>query len=899
MADGTARFAQTATIWHPILPFLGGTHFHPDPGEVVAPGPPNSYPVGTAGGRLSHDARLNPSGSIGGERRYAHSATFSAGARSLAGTAHLVPSGTKRLAGSASFLGNGTRRLAHYSAIGFTILVRVAQTATPNVLRTDRFAGASDLKVNWKLAGIATLAYPGEARLAGVTVLEYLDGQRLAGNTRFEAVGASLLAQYTSLVYPGATRLSGMATLAWGLSSRISGTSTFIAQTPVRLAQLSTLDTYRTIRFASTTNLTYFGQERLANTATFTHLVLSRLAGTASLTRDGSARLASDQDLLGNYWIALASAVTLQPTGVGLFAGTATLVGDRFAGTALVEEHAGAVIASLSTLTLITNARIAGDSLLNKTRVARQAQIAQFGVGANFAGLVEFDKTLSDRLASDATINAMVVLRLAGGTTLSPTAVFAGTASLTSTRRLAGLSVLLATPKLSGIAQLEAASSPMLAGDALLSPTAVLAQIAEFAPGTKFAGTARLHLDSMACTATLTRISGEYIAQIAMLVGTNGNLMSQMASLEASVAPRLAGVTQLVIPGVDRFPGTASLTYYSGEILAGAVELEASIGMRLSQTANIAGIIELFSQTATLDANATTRTAGRATFNAPAQSRSSQIATPNAATSMRSAELSTLDKSTSMRVSSGSTLVEIVTTNLSFEFDGTDPGTDNAFWLERVVPNTQGAILRPNSAGRPVWDSANGGNYPLDGTTQYIEPRFPAAIGDSVTWSIWFKINSWPSIASPFLGKEITTDQRWDVTITSDRKLSALLRVYNDIGQNPAIIQTFNTTTTALQLGVWYNYTLTYCTSTATIPGRVGFYGYLNGVQEGNGAFYRGIYMDPDWQKAQTAYIGVPMPNGSSIYYDMDVAYFSGYVRGITAAEVLQNFNALRNRYGV
>lgn len=97
--------------------------------------------------------------------------------------------------------------------------------------------------------------------------------------------------------------------------------------------------------------------------------------------------------------------------------------------------------------------------------------------------------------------------------------------------------------------------------------------------------------------------------------------------------------------------------------------------------------------------------------------------------------------------------------------------------------------------------------------------------------------------------------------------------------------------TTAINDGRWYNVTATSGGSTYHI--------YINGAQEASGSGvsqngYSGTY----YYYLGAGHVGSREEGTSSSYFSGKIAHFNYYSRVLSAAEVLENFNALKERFG-
>ncbi len=202
----------------------------------------------------------------------------------------------------------------------------------------------------------------------------------------------------------------------------------------------------------------------------------------------------------------------------------------------------------------------------------------------------------------------------------------------------------------------------------------------------------------------------------------------------------------------------------------------------------------------------------------------------------------------------------------------------------------------------PTYNSANGGSIVFDGTNDYANFGDVLDFGlNDFTVNVWLKINSnWGAVdVNPgfgvmntnryFAGKGIIGAQnfRWAFGFTQAR----CLRVYF-VGIDPQSIA-FNTTA-SLNLNQWYM-----CTLVANRASDAKI--YINGVQQSLDASSNiSIFSSLNFQNNS------PFRIGSATLYDnvSSVTEFPGnisvvqkYFRALTAAEVLQNYNAMLGRF--
>jgi hypothetical protein len=204
-----------------------------------------------------------------------------------------------------------------------------------------------------------------------------------------------------------------------------------------------------------------------------------------------------------------------------------------------------------------------------------------------------------------------------------------------------------------------------------------------------------------------------------------------------------------------------------------------------------------------------------------------------------------------------------------------DAGNDNSYpgngtaWTDLTGSNN-GTLTNG-----PTYDSGNGGSIDFDGTNDYAELsgtqnlNFPIST-DSATFSIFLKFNSVGAWAGLFTKNRSST---WiGLWLASNNKVAFGTRGYN-----------FYSTTT-FTTGNWYN---------------------IVGVQLANTS--RKIYINGTLEATETTNFGstaattenwmIGQATSKNEYINGNVACASIYEKALTAAEVLQNYNALKNRF--
>ena len=180
----------------------------------------------------------------------------------------------------------------------------------------------------------------------------------------------------------------------------------------------------------------------------------------------------------------------------------------------------------------------------------------------------------------------------------------------------------------------------------------------------------------------------------------------------------------------------------------------------------------------------------------------------------------------------------------------------------------------------PTYDSSNGGSIVFDGSDDYsnFSSRILTNAVTAISCFMWIYPKS-DGVVLAILGQS---------TINTGYHHSAI-----EIGSSGELRMSMwhgsltNRVNSTLSLNTWNNVGFTYAGTTLT--------GYLNGSNVGTTTF--------TWAKPSDIYFGIMSTEitnmGTSAYGDGNVSNVQVYNRALTAAEVTQNFNALRGRYGI
>ena len=219
----------------------------------------------------------------------------------------------------------------------------------------------------------------------------------------------------------------------------------------------------------------------------------------------------------------------------------------------------------------------------------------------------------------------------------------------------------------------------------------------------------------------------------------------------------------------------------------------------------------------------------------------------------------------------------IVTDGLVFYVDAGNgnsyPGSGTT-WTDLAGSNS--GTLEP--AAGPTYDSANGGSIVFDGTDDYASFSGFTSVASTGTISQWFKpAISW-SNAQPSQAMRLSGVHRnWEFGRTNTATAPGGFSF--DLGQAVSLETAQRTWSNTL----WYNMVVTWDTSTNT--SKV----YIGGTLDNSGS------------ATNSTSVGVfeiaRSPGGTSQVWYGNIASVKYYNRALSASEVLQNYNALKNRF--
>jgi hypothetical protein len=164
----------------------------------------------------------------------------------------------------------------------------------------------------------------------------------------------------------------------------------------------------------------------------------------------------------------------------------------------------------------------------------------------------------------------------------------------------------------------------------------------------------------------------------------------------------------------------------------------------------------------------------------------------------------------------------------------------------------------------PTYSSANGGYFVFNGTNQYVTSSFFTTLGQAVTYAGWLYSTETTATYRNFVDSLTANPMIW----------------WNNSGQIEFDAALY--TTPAVYRNQWVYVALSKPSGSSSASY------YVNGVLVGSGSAYTTPAVTPTWfnRAAAQTWKG----NSSNV---------QAYNRALTAAEILQNYNALKHRFGL
>jgi len=221
-------------------------------------------------------------------------------------------------------------------------------------------------------------------------------------------------------------------------------------------------------------------------------------------------------------------------------------------------------------------------------------------------------------------------------------------------------------------------------------------------------------------------------------------------------------------------------------------------------------------------------------------------------------------------------LSPIVTSGLIMNLDAGNtasyPGTGN-IWYDLSGNGYNGTLTNG-----PTYNSSNGGSIVLDGTNDYINgASISSQLTGDITVEAWIKISTAPSDWVRVIGTGANPSGNRTFGLWYDINRRLLWQRYGatDPGIQPANVLSYNT---------WYNIVATTSGNSHTV--------YINGASVGTAT------ANGPWSASNES---ITLGSAVSIhaYLTGNMAVSRIYNRGLSSNEVLQNYNAIKSRFGL
>ena len=187
----------------------------------------------------------------------------------------------------------------------------------------------------------------------------------------------------------------------------------------------------------------------------------------------------------------------------------------------------------------------------------------------------------------------------------------------------------------------------------------------------------------------------------------------------------------------------------------------------------------------------------------------------------------------------------------------------------------------------PTFNSANGGSLSFDGTDDHVNcgnaDSLNFGLGD-FTVSVWFKRNTNPTVNLRILSKGGTNDTVSEAGFAFFGSDSGISFITNLTGTRQSIGDT------PITVGQWTNLV-------GVLKRDDGQFLYKNGLLSVQ-LNYSSFTSTGSASGEKSLFIG-KASGVNQLVWDGNISQVSIYNRALTAAEVQQNFNALRSRYGI
>jgi len=209
---------------------------------------------------------------------------------------------------------------------------------------------------------------------------------------------------------------------------------------------------------------------------------------------------------------------------------------------------------------------------------------------------------------------------------------------------------------------------------------------------------------------------------------------------------------------------------------------------------------------------------------------------------------------------------KVVTDGLIIALDAANvrsyPGSGTS-WFDLSGNGNAGTLVNG-----PTFNSGNGGSIVFDGVDDHVTSVLSSSLGTQFSISVWFKKNN-NNVANP-------------LNFQGSPSFELLVDQTNRLNIWDGADHFYNFTTT---INLWYNMTVVKTTSNFLL--------YINDNASPV------LNFASSYNNTNVNFIIGKHPTVSANYINGNISNIQMYNRALSAAEVQQNFNATRNRFGI
>jgi hypothetical protein len=226
---------------------------------------------------------------------------------------------------------------------------------------------------------------------------------------------------------------------------------------------------------------------------------------------------------------------------------------------------------------------------------------------------------------------------------------------------------------------------------------------------------------------------------------------------------------------------------------------------------------------------------------------------------------------------------KIVTDGLVLALDAGNtksyPGSGTT-WFDKSGNANNGTLTNG-----PTFNSANGGSIVFDGVDDFVDCGNASIINSAVntcTINIWFKQSTTAAYRSLTSKGPSDADENFQLAVAH-----SINKLYFDVGNTAG---PYIDTTYSYSLNTWYNI----CVTHNRVAGTSTLLLYINGTNIPSTTFNPTLT-----PVTNSSNFIVGSSRNNTLPFPGNIADVNLYNRALSAAEVQQNFNALRGRFGI